>query len=182
MKFFENIKTSLAIVALLWAVYFLNFFIPIEFRYYGIHPRNISLLWGILCSPFLHGNLPHLIANSSVLVVLLSVSLSFSRKLTFWAILIICIVGGGFVWILGSGNTVHIGASGVIFGLIGFLMFLGLFRHEWKALIFSIIIFFLYGGALFSLLQYTPGVSWSGHFYGFLSGIFAAWCLRAWKK
>lgn len=182
MKLNKNIQTSLAIIAFLWLVYFLNFFIPGDFRFYGIQPRNINHLWGIVCSPFLHGNLSHLIANSSALAVLLVVSLAFSRKLTFWAILIIGLVGGGSVWLFGGSNTVHIGASGVIFGLIGFLMFLGIFRHEWKALVFSIIVFLLYGGALFSLLLYIPGISWSAHFYGFFSGILAAWWLRAWKK
>ncbi|NNL75095.1 MAG: rhomboid family intramembrane serine protease, partial [Desulfobacterales bacterium] len=107
--------------------------------------------------------------------VLLVVSLSFNRVLTVKALLIIVVVGGGLVWLFGSSNSIHIGASGIIFGLMGFLMFLGVFRREWTALGFSVAIFVLYGGAILSLLTYVPGISWGGHFFGFISGVSAAW-------
>ena len=113
-----------------------------------------------------------------ILFVLLVVSLSFSRKLTIMAILVISLVGGGLVWLFGGSNTVHIGASGIIFGLIGFLTFIGIFRREWKALLFSLAVFFFYGGTLLSLLRYVPGTSWTGHFFGFLSGALAASWLK----
>ena len=82
------------------------------------------------------------------------------------------------VWLVGRPETVHIGASGVIFGLIGYLMFLGLFRRNWKAVIISVVVTLFYGGALYSFLVYVPGISWSGHFFGFLSGVLAAWWVR----
>lgn len=166
----------------MWAVHILNLIIPIDFRVYGIHPRQLNSLYGIITMPFLHGNFTHLIANTSTLIILLIISLAYSRKQTINAAIIICIVGGGFVWFLGRANSVHIGASGLIFGLIGFLMFVGLFRREWITLFFSLIICFLYGGALFSLLVYVPGISWTGHFFGFLSGVIAAWWMRESKR
>jgi membrane associated rhomboid family serine protease len=73
------------------------------------------------------------------------------------------------------GGTIHIGASGIIFGLIGFLMCLGVFRRDWKALTISIVITIVYGGALHSLLIYIPGTSWTGHLFGFISGVLVAW-------
>jgi len=166
------------IVAAIGAVFVLNLFMPVDLRFYGLRPRQLEGLRGILFMPFLHGNLTHLIANSGTLLVLLAAALSFSRKLTFIALMVITFIGGGLVWLFGGPNTVHIGASGIIFGLIGFLMFIGIFRREWKALFFSIVIFLFYGGALLSLVTYMPGVSWTGHFFGFLSGILAAWWLR----
>jgi membrane associated rhomboid family serine protease len=84
-------------------------------------------------------------------------------------------LGGLAVWLFGSASAIHIGASGVVFGLVGYLLFIGLFRREWVALAVSAAVFFFYGGALLSLLQLTPGVSWSSHFYGFLAGVLAAW-------
>jgi membrane associated rhomboid family serine protease len=153
-------------------------FLSADLRLYGIRPRHIDGLWGIAFSPFLHGDTRHLIANTGALFVLLVVSLSFSRKLTMIAIVSIALVGGGLVWVFGGSNTVHIGASGIIFGLIGFLMFVGIFRREWKALVVSLIVLFFYGGALYSLLVYVPGVSWTGHFFGFLSGVLTAWWTR----
>jgi len=181
-KISRNIQIALGIVAVLWLVYLLNLFSPVDLRMYGLRPRHIGGLWGIAFTPLLHGGIDHLIANTGALFILLVASLSFSRKLTFTALSIILVFGGGLVWLFGAGNTVHIGASGIIFGLIGFLMFLGIFRGELKALIISTVIFILYGGALFSLLRYTPGISWTGHFFGFISGVLAAWWMRAEKS
>ena len=178
MKIRQNLQTALAAVATLWLVYFIDFFLPIDLRLYGLRPRQIDSFAGIVFTPFLHIDLRHLIANSGILVVLLTVSLSFSRKLTLGALWIIVLLGGGLVWLSGKEGTIHIGASGVIFGLIGFLMCLGIFRRDWKALIVSLGIFLLYGGALRSLMIYVPGVSWTGHLYGFISGVLAAWWAR----
>jgi membrane associated rhomboid family serine protease len=109
---------------------------------------------------------------------MLMVSLSYSRALTFKALLTIMLLGGGLVWLFGRGGAVHIGASGVIFGLIGFLMTMGAFRREWTALIISAAVLILYGGAVQSLLVYIPGTSWSGHLFGFISGVLAAWLTK----
>lgn len=174
MRIWKNLQIALAAVAILWIVHFLNLALPVDLRLYGLRPRHLDSLWGIVFTPFLHGDLRHLIANSGTLLVLLTVSLSFSRKMTFNALLIIILLGGGLVWLFGKSNTIHIGASGIIFGLISFLMFLGIFHRKWTALILSAAIFLFYGGALFSLLIYVPGISWSGHFFGFISGVVAA--------
>jgi len=182
MKIGRSIKTALAAVAILWLVYLIDYVVPLDLRLYGLRPRQLDSLAGIVFTPFLHLDLRHLIANSGVLFILLTVSLSFSRKLTFWAIGIIVLAGGGLVWATGKEGTIHIGASGVIFGLIGFLMCLGIFRRDWKALVISLAIFLLYGGALQSLFLYVPGISWTGHLFGFISGVLAAWWTRAVRK
>ncbi len=182
MKIRQNLQTAVAAVAILWLVYFINLLLPMDLRLYGLQPQRLDRLAGIVLTPFLHVDLRHLIANSGILFVLLTVSLSFSRKLTFRALWIIVLVGGGLVWLAGNGAAIHVGASGVIFGLIGFLMGLGLFRRDWKALILSLVIFLLYGGVLQSLFTYVPGISWTGHLFGFISGVLAAWWTRAVSK
>lgn len=168
--------------ATLWLIFFINGFLPVDLRYFGIHPRRLAGLWGILFCPFLHANLQHLMANTGALVVLLTVSLAYSKKLTLLACFGICFFGGSLVWLFGPPNTVHIGASGLIFGLIGFLLFQGLFRKEWKGVFFSIVVFLLYGGALTQLFVHKTGVSWSGHVFGFLSGVVTAWWTRNGKR
>ena len=160
-------------------IFLIDFLLPIDLRTYGLRPRSMDGLWGIVLSPFLHSDVRHLAANTGALFILLAVSLSYNRKLTIIALWIIACMGGGLVWVFGKSQTIHIGASGIVFGLIGFLMCIGFFRREWKALIFSLVILFLYGGALFSLLVYKQGISWSGHFFGFLSGVFAAWLTKS---
>ena len=179
MKIRQNLQTALAVVTILWLVYFIDFVLPMDLRLYGLRPRQLDSLAGIAFTPFLHVDLRHLIANSGILFVLLTVSLSFSRKLTFSSLWIIILLGGGLVWLFGQRGTIHIGASGVIFGLIGFLMCLGIFRRDWKALIISLAILLLYGGALQSLFIYVPGISWTGHLFGFISGVLAAWWTKA---
>ena len=169
----KNIKLAIFIVSILWGVHALNIILPGDFRLMGIHPRSIQGLWGIFFSPFLHSDFSHLCANSGALIVLLTVSLTYSRQLTAMALIYIILIGGGMVWLFGSPGTLHIGASGVIFGLIGFLIFSGWSHQNLKAVVVSMIVCFFYGGALFSLLIVLPGVSWSGHFFGFISGIVA---------
>ena len=173
----RNVEVALSVVALMWAVFFLNAFLPVDFRQYGVVPRQADGLWGILCAPFLHGNLNHLLANSGPLFALLAVSLSFSRRMTAAALAAIVLIGGLGVWVFGKPHTVHIGASGVIFGLIGFLVFIGIFGRRWKTLALSLVVFFAYGGVLTTLFIHMPGVSWSSHFWGFAAGVLAAWRL-----
>ena len=178
MRISQNLKLALIAIAILWLMHFINLVLPTDLRLYGLKPRHLDGLWGILAAPFLHVDFHHLTANSGVLLILLTVSLSYSRSLTLKALLTIMSLGGGLVWLLGAGGAIHIGASGIIFGLIGFLMCLGLFRRDWKALIISVVISVLYGGALYTLLIYIPGISWTGHLFGFISGVLAAWWFR----
>lgn len=178
----KNIEIALAIIAVIWAVFLIDFLLPPDLRFFGIKPRNLDGLPGIICAPFLHGDFTHLTSNSGALFVLLFVSLSLDRKLTAVALFSIIILGGSLVWLFGRSHTVHIGASGVIFGMIGFLMFIGIFRKEWKPLVVSLIVFFLYGSLLLSLFKLKAGVSWSGHFFGFASGIVTAWVFRSKKQ
>jgi len=182
MKVNESLTTALMAVAALWFIFFACYFAPVDLRLYGIRPRQTNGLIGVLLWPFLHVNLQHLMANSFAFFCLLFLSLSFSKLLTIKALVIITLLGGAAVWTFGSAHTIHIGASGIIFGLLGFLIFLGIFRREWKALIISLLVFLLYGGLLVTLLIRIPGVSWSGHFFGFAAGVIAAWVTRPGRR
>lgn len=182
MKSGENVEITLSCIAFLWVVYLAGVFLPLDLQSHGIRPRSVSGLQGLIFSPFLHAGWRHLLSNTLALAVLLFFSLSFSRKLTFRAVIWIALLGGGATWLFGQPNTIHIGASGIIFGLIGYLMTIGLFRGELMALGISIAIAFYYGWALFSLFQVMPGVSWAGHFFGFLGGVSAAWLTRKTPK
>jgi membrane associated rhomboid family serine protease len=177
-KMRKKLRFALLAVAILWGVYMFDLLLPIDLRFLGLLPRSPDRLWGILTYPFLHANFQHLAANTAALFPLLIVSLSYSRRLTHSALIIIYLLTGILVWLFGRGNGVHIGVSGIIFGLIGFLMFLGVFRRDWTALGVSVVIGLLYGGALLTLFTYIPAISWSSHFFGFLSGVLAAWWMK----
>jgi len=174
----DNVEIAIICVALLWGVFFLNLILPFDLRIYGIRPRSISGLPGLLFAPFLHSGVGHLLSNSLALAPLLFFSLAYSRKLAVEAVIFIALIGGGGIWLFGKSHTVHIGASGVIFGLIGYLLAIGLFRRELLALVVSIAVASYYGWVLCSLFVVLPGVSWTGHFFGFAAGVFAAWLTR----
>jgi len=177
-RIYRNVQIAFGIISILWFVHLADIVLPGDLRVYGLQPRSLDGLSGIVFYPFLHKDFRHLAGNSGTLFILLIVSLSLNRRMTGFALLIILFMGGAGVWLFGS-PKIHIGASGVIFGLIGFLLFIGIFQKNWKTLVFSIAVFLVYGGALENLLVIEKGISWSGHFWGFVSGVTAAWQLRS---
>ena len=169
---------AVLVLGVIWGVYFLDLALPIDLKAWGIRPKTVSGLVGLLASPFLHLNYEHIMANSNALFILLLLALSLNRGVALKAILIIVLVGGGLVWVFGSSNTIHIGASGLIFGLIGFLLFYGILTRNWQTLIVSVYVTITYGGALLTGIVPKTGVSWTGHLFGALAGILAAWLVR----
>lgn len=168
----ESFKTVLAIVILLWVILVIGFFLPIENL--GIRPRTVAGLVGILFAPFIHSGFNHLIANSISLLILGSIFLTMERKLSFVLLLQIILIGGFGTWLIGRSDYNHIGASGVIYGILGYLLTMGIFSRNIKALIVSIIVFILYGGAIWGIFPTQGFVSWESHLCGFIAGIITA--------
>jgi len=145
---------------------------------YGIRPRSVDGLEGIVLSPFLHGGLAHLANNSVPFVVFgLLVFLNGLRNFVVTTLLSL-FVGGLGVWLVGAPSTVHIGASGVVFGYLGYLLLRGYFSRSVGAILLSLLLVVLYGGALWGLLPIQTGVSWTAHLFGFLGGGLSAYLLR----
>jgi len=140
---------------------------------YGILPRTIIGLRGILFAPFLHGGLPHLIANTVPFLTLGWFVMLQETSDFFIVTAITMVVSGLGVWLIGSPG-VHIGASGLVFGYLGFLLLRGYFQRNIPSILLSLLVGFLYGGAIWGVLPTVPGVSWEGHLFGFIGGIIAA--------
>ena len=170
----RSCKNAAYVVAIVWAVYIVGLFLPFQIQNLGIHPRSLPGLLGIITAPFIHANMFHLLANTVALLVLLAIALIHDRETALVAIMIIMVIAGMGTWMFGTGNSVHVGASSIIFGLIGYLLLIGWYRRDVKSLVVSFVVFFLYGGAMVSLLIPIAGVSWSGHFFGFVGGACAA--------
>lgn len=162
-------------LCIIWAVFFLDaFLITIPFCKLGILPRHVNGLIGIITCPFLHANLAHIISNSIPLVSLLYISIIFFNKETIPAIILIVIIGGGLVWIFGR-PSYHVGASGLIYGLVGFLTFFGIFKKRIVPILIGIFVGFTYGTTMIiGLLPIFPGVSWEGHLFGGIAGLISA--------
>jgi membrane associated rhomboid family serine protease len=165
------------LVALMWFSEILDTASSVNFDLYGIVPRETSGLDGILWAPFLHGGFGHLIANSLPFLLLGgAIALGSLQRFAFVTVVTMLVSGLG-VWLTGPEHTVHLGASGVVFGYLTYLLSRGLFARHLGYLLGGVIVFFLYGGALWGLLP-SPGVSWQGHFFGAIGGILAAWLLH----
>jgi membrane associated rhomboid family serine protease len=143
----------------------------------GVKPRSLAGLKGILFMPFLHGGFGHLLSNTIPFIVLGAlVMLSGLRTFLTVAGLSILVSGVG-VWLFGGGNSVHIGASGLVFGLFGFLITRAYFERSISAIVIAFAVLVFYGGILWGLLPFWLGVSWLGHLFGFAGGVIAAYWL-----
>lgn len=162
-------------VALLWMIEIVDVFV---FRgalnSYGVRPRNLDGLQGILLMPFLHGSFAHLAANTLPFVTL--GWLIMLREVSDFFVVsgVTMLVSGLGVWLTGAPNSVHIGASGLIFGYFGFLLLRGYFERSFTSILLSLIVGFFYGSLIWGVLPSQPGVSWQAHFFGFVGGVLTA--------
>jgi membrane associated rhomboid family serine protease len=179
--------TILTFVALLYLVELIDLLTNHSLEENGIRPQTTDGLWGIIFAPLLHANWAHLMANTIPLLVLgFLVTLAGISRFV-WATVIIWILGGLGTWLIGNvgsscGPTDHIGASGLIFGYLAFLLVFGLFvRRVWDIVI-GLVVLFVYGGVLLGampVLHQCGGVSWQGHLSGAVAGVVAAYWLSA---
>ena len=161
-------------VGLMWIIECLNFLVDGNLNQFGIEPRTKLGLRGIVFAPFLHVNFAHLIANS---VPFLTLGwFVMLRKISdfLWVTAIAALVGGLGTWLIAPDNSLHVGASGVIFGYLGFLIARGYFERSLLSILLSIAVGVTYGGLIWGILPGQIGISWQGHFFGLLGGVIAA--------
>jgi membrane associated rhomboid family serine protease len=169
-----QVSILVALVAIMWGIEILDAGV---FRHgldtLGILPRQPIGLRGILFAPFLHGSFTHLMANTVPFIVL--GWLVMAQSIADFAIVsIICMVVGGLGTWAFAANGLHIGASGVIFGYLGFLLARAYFDRRLSSGAIALFVGSTYGTVLWGIFPSTPGISWEGHLFGFLAGILAA--------
>ncbi len=164
-------------VTSIWIVHAFDRVFGLELYRFGVLPRQVKGLWGILVSPFVHADLDHLMGNSVPILVLGWLLVYFYPKAA-WRVVVACwAMGGLWVWTTASDNY-HIGASGIIYGLAAFLFFSGLFRRRVALMAVSLIVVFLYGSMVWGVLPLQPRVSWESHLFGAIAGALMAWFYR----
>jgi membrane associated rhomboid family serine protease len=137
---------------------------------YGIRPRTEGGLWGIALAPWLHRGFAHLAANSVPLVAFAALVLTRGRRTLLGVTAWVVALGGLGVWLIGGANTVHLGASGLVFGYFGYLLTVGWLERRPVWIMVSLAIAVAYGGLLRGALPTTPGISWEGHLCGLVAG------------
>ncbi len=187
MNFFNRFRDVFIFVGSLWVVFALNWVLSGALFQYGLVPRHAETLPGILVSPFLHAGYVHLISNSVPLLILgclVSLERRGDRRGQFRSVcLAIILFSGGLVWCFGR-TALHIGASGIVYGLLGYLLGSAWWRRDFRSIIIAIFVLALYSGLISGLFIPMRGVSFEAHLFGFLSGGLIAYVLYSskWKK
>lgn len=165
-----------SIVGILWAVEVLDFLSGQNLELLGgIVPRQIGGLVGIPFAPFLHGDWGHLMGNTIPFLVLGGLVIMSTSHEKFVGVSCTIILSAGFgTWLFAKSGTYHIGASSVIFGFLGFLLWRAWLGRNIGWTVIAILAGFLYGSIILSLFRSQTGISWSGHFFGLVGGIIAA--------
>jgi membrane associated rhomboid family serine protease len=164
----------LGFIVLIWLIQIVNvLFFGGRLSQLGVLPRTVTGLRGILFMPLLHSDAGHLFSNS-IGILLLGGMIVLREERDFWVATVVgALVGGAGTWLLGR-SAMHIGASGVIFAYLGYLLFTGWFERRAGAVLLSIGSFLLWGGLVFGVLPTQPGISWEGHLFGLVGGVVAA--------
>jgi membrane associated rhomboid family serine protease len=172
--FLDAVEISAIVVLVLFAMFYVNVFFGGRLNNFGILPRTPWGLLGIIFSPLLHYNQAHLTANGISLFMLLVILFSHREYRADAAFTWIWLLSGLGTWLIGRGNRVHIGASGVIYGVVTYLIAAAWWLRSWRSAMLALLILFLYGGIFYGMLPQPGFISWEAHLSGALAGLIVA--------
>jgi membrane associated rhomboid family serine protease len=169
----QSILISIFFLVLLWFVKVFEITFHIDLAILGIFPRTFQGTAGILFGPLIHGDIPHLLSNTVPLLILLFALFYLHNKIAFEVFTTIYILTGFWVW-LTAREAYHIGASGLIYGFVAYLIIAGIRTRDLKSIAAALIVVIMYGGMVHGVLPFKSGISWESHILGCLSGIFSS--------
>jgi membrane associated rhomboid family serine protease len=172
-KFRISLFISLSFVVVLWLVKIFEEYTLIDLTMLGVYPRKVSGLIGIITSPLIHANFSHLISNSIPLLVLMIFLFYAYTNSSFKVFFSVYFLSNILVWVFAR-EAYHIGASGIVYGLVTFLFFVGVFRRDTKSIGLSLLVIFMYGGLVWGILPTDPTISFEAHLSGAIVGLVAA--------
>jgi len=174
---FSSLFFPVVLITTIWMVKLSEIVLEVDFSQYGIFPRKIEGLIGILFYPLIHGDINHLINNSTALFLLSIGIFHFYRpvayKIYFWTY----IMSGLWIW-ASARESYHIGASGLIYGFATFIFVSGIIRKNTNLLALSLLVTFLYGGMVWGIFPIRPGMSFEGHLWGSVAGLILSFHFR----
>ena len=171
-------QIALGFVVLLWLIQLLNGGFDLRLQRFGVRPRELAGLPGILFAPLLHGSYYHLVTNSVPLLVLGTMMLHLYPNSALKVLPMVYLGPGVAVWLLAKDASVHVGASGLVYGLLSYIVLAGVIRRDRRAIAASLLVFFLYGSLVWGVFPILPRVSWETHLAAALLGLALAVALR----
>lgn len=172
-----GIQAILALLVLMWVAEIIDTVAGHSLDQYGIEPREVDGLTGVVAAPFLHAGFGHLIANTIPFVAMGVVIALQGLGRVVAVTAIVALVSGLGTWLFAPANTLHIGASGIVFGYATYLISRGVFNRDLLQLGVGVVVVGIWGTALLAGLEPREGISWQGHFFGAVGGVLAAWTL-----
>ena len=170
----DGFRIVAALIALMWLAEIVDTFADHRLDGYGIEPRDDDGLIGIVAAPFLHDGFGHLISNTIPLLAMgLAIAFAGARRVLL-VTAVVALVSGLGTWLIAPASTLHIGASGLVFGYATYLLSRGVFNRDLLELAIGAVVAVVWGGALLGGLLPEEGISWQGHFFGALGGVLAA--------
>ena len=180
-KLISSVYIPFILLFVMWIVKVIEIAFDMNLSWLGVHPLKINGIHGIVLSPFLHGDLQHLMANTVSFLVLAMALFYFYREISLRVLIGIWLISGMFIWFSGQENSVHIGASSLVYGLASFLFVSGAIRRDTRLAALAMVVAFLYGSIIWGVFpDFFPkkNISWEGHLGGFVSGIILAFYYR----
>lgn len=173
----ELLLLPLFFVLAIWSVFWYEINFAVSLNSFGLLPRDLVGLRGIIFSPFIHGSLDHLYNNTLPIAILTLTLFYFYRKNAWKVFWFGWLMTGLLTWVIGR-ESYHIGASGLIYMLASFIFFKGVFQKHYRLVALSLTIVFIYGSMLWYMLPIEDGISWEGHLSGFISGLLLALIIK----
>jgi len=159
-----------------WGVEVVDLIFPgLRLDQYGIRPRSVDGLVGVLLSPWLHGSFGHLLANTPAFIGLGMLLLIAEGKRFMGTTIALVLISGLGTWVIGRPGSVHIGASGLIYGYFGYLLARAIWERKLGWLLLGILVGVIYGGMIWGVLPKDGPISWEGHLVGLVAGLWLGW-------
>jgi membrane associated rhomboid family serine protease len=182
LNFRDSFLPPLYFILALWAIHLLQIWSDMELGYWGIYPRESLGLRGIFFAPLLHADWGHLASNSVPFLVLATMVIYFYPRVALRSFLILYFLTGMLVWLFARANVFHIGLSYVVYGLVSFVFWTGIFRRSLRSIVLALIVTTLYSGMFTGVLPTTEilqrNISWESHLIGGIVGIFVAYFFK----
>lgn len=173
----NRLRWPILLVIFLWIIQGFQFLVHGQLGALGIYPHHLSGLKGIFFAPLIHGSWGHLISNTIPLFVLTLILAVFYKRVALISFILIYLGTGLAVWLFAR-PVYHIGASGVVYGLLSFVFWSGVFRRNIRSIVLALIVTILYSGFIWGVLPVKEGISWESHLFGAIVGILVAFLFR----
>lgn len=174
-------KVSLWLAALLWFIQLADGYLGLELGRFGLRPRDPAGLLGVVTAPLLHGSYEHIFSNTAPLIVALTTLLYLYPNAALRALPMLWFGSGLLAWFIGR-PSLHIGASGFIYGMLAFVFVSGLMRQDFRSVGVSLFVWFMYGSMVWGILPIRPHMSWEMHLSGAILGVIMAVLYRRWDR